>query len=50
MYNLDELVVIRAALNVISIQGQSAQKMVNLQEKTDKYIEDLEQGPPVEKI
>jgi len=46
MYNLDELVVIRAALNVISIQGQSAQKMVNLQEKTDKYIEDLKQGPP----
>lgn len=48
MYNLDELIVIRAALNVISIQGQSAQKMVNLQEKTDKYIEDLKQGPPVE--
>ena len=48
MYNLDELVVIRAALDVLTIQGQSAHKMVNLQEKTDKLIFDLQQGPPKE--
>ena len=46
MYNLEELVVIRAALDVLTIQGQSAQKMVNLQDKTDQYIKDLKQGPP----
>lgn len=46
MYNLEELVVIRAALNTLTIQGQSASKMVNLQQKTDQYIEDLKQGPP----
>ena len=44
MYNLEELQVIRAALNVITIQGQSARSMVSLQ---DKAITDLSQGPPV---
>lgn len=48
MYNLEELVVIRAALDVLTIQGQSASKMVDLQSKTNKFIEDLKQGPPVE--
>jgi len=48
MYNLEELVVIRAALDVLTIQGQSASKMVDLQNKTNKFIEDLKQGPPVE--
>jgi|TARA_R110000803_G_scaffold56278_1_gene113547 hypothetical protein len=47
MYNLEELQVIRAALNVITIQGQSARSMVSLQDKTDKAITDLSQGPPV---
>mgnify|MGYP001100882080 CR=1 FL=1 len=46
MYNLEELVVIRAALDVLTIQGQSAKKMVELQDKTDQYIKDLKQGPP----
>lgn len=46
MYNLEELSVIRASLDVIMIQGQSARKMVSLQEKTDQYIQDLQQGPP----
>jgi hypothetical protein len=46
MYNLEELVVIRAALDVLTIQGQSAQKMVDLQSKTDQYVKDLQQGPP----
>jgi len=46
MYNLEELTVIRASLDVITIQGQSARKMVNLQDKTDQYIKDLKQGPP----
>ena len=46
MYNLEELTVIRAALDVIMIQGQSARKMVALQDKTDQYIKDLKQGPP----
>ena len=46
MYNLEELVVIRAALDVLTIQGQSAKKMVDLQNKTDQYIKDLQQGPP----
>lgn len=46
MYNLEELIVIRAALDVLTIQGQSAHKMVDLQEKTDKHIFDLQQGPP----
>ena len=48
MYNLEELVVIRAALDVLTIQGQSATKMVNLQEKTDDHIRSLQQGPPKE--
>lgn len=48
MYILEELTVIRAALDVITIQGQSARKMVDLQDKTDKYIRDLKQGPPKE--
>jgi len=48
MYILDELKVIRASLDVISIQGQSARKMVELQDKTDRYIHDLSQGPPSE--
>jgi len=48
MYNIEELSVIRAALDVITIQGQSARKMVALQDKTDKYIYDL-QNPPVKK-
>jgi predicted phage gp36 major capsid-like protein len=46
MYNLEELVVIRAALDVLTIQGQSAKKMVNLQDKTDNHIKQLQQGPP----
>lgn len=46
MYNLEELTVIRAALDVITIQGQSARKMVALQDKTEQYIYDLQQGPP----
>jgi hypothetical protein len=49
MYNLEELSVIRAALNSITIQGQSARKMVALQEKTEQYILDLKQGPPSKK-
>jgi len=31
---------------VLTIQDQSAKKMVNLQDKTDQYIKDLKQGPP----
>ncbi len=46
MYNLEELTVIRAALDVLTIQGQSAQKMVDLQNKTTNHIESLTQGPP----
>lgn len=46
MYNLEELSVIRTALDVLTIQGQSAKKMVDLQNKTDQYIKDLRQGPP----
>tara|TARA_R110000803_G_scaffold39100_1_gene84299 strand:- start:147 stop:296 length:150 start_codon:yes stop_codon:yes gene_type:complete len=46
MYNLEELSVIKASLDAIMIQGQSARKMVNLQEKTEKLISDLQQGPP----
>lgn len=49
MYTLEELSVIRAALDVITIQGQSARKMVALQDKTDKTIQDLQQGPPTNK-
>lgn len=49
MYNLEELIVIRAALDVIMIQGQSARKMVALQDKTDQYVKDLQQGPPKKK-
>ena len=48
MYNLEELVVIRAALDVLTIQGQSAQKMVDLQDKTDQHLKNLQQGPPQE--
>jgi hypothetical protein len=48
MYNLEELSVIRAALDVLTIQGQSAQKMVDLQNKTDSHIQKLTQGPPKE--
>jgi len=47
MYNLEELSVIRAALDVITIQGQSARKMVALQDKTEQYMVDLQQGPPL---
>ena len=46
MYNLEELSVIRTALDVLTIQGQSAKKMVDLQNKTDQYIKDLRQGRP----
>jgi hypothetical protein len=46
MYNLEELTVIRAALDVLTIQGQSAQKMVDLQSKTEQHLRDLKQGPP----
>lgn len=49
MYNIEELSVIRAALDVIMIQGQSARKMVELQDKTDGYIRELKQGPPSSK-
>ena len=48
MYNLEELIVIRAALDVLTIQGQSASKMVDLQGKTDDHIRSLQQGPPKE--
>tara|TARA_R110002153_G_scaffold195095_1_gene348464 strand:+ start:534 stop:683 length:150 start_codon:yes stop_codon:yes gene_type:complete len=48
MYNLEELAVIKAALDVLTIQGQSARKMVNLQDKTDSHIQSLTQGPPKE--
>jgi hypothetical protein len=47
MYNLEELSVIRAALDVITIQGQSARKMVALQDKTEQHMVDLQQGPPL---
>ena len=40
--------VIKAALDVLTIQGQSARKMVNLQDKTDSHIQSLTQGPPKE--
>lgn len=46
MFTLEELAVIRAALDVITIQGQSARKMVALQDKTEQYMTDLQQGPP----
>ena len=49
MFSIEELSVIRAALDVISIQGQSARKMVTLQDKVEQSIADLQQGPPVEK-
>lgn len=49
MFNIEELSVIRAALDVISIQGQSARKMVALQDKVDQIILDLQQGPPLKK-
>lgn len=49
MFTLEELAVIRAALDVLTIQGQSARRMVALQDKTDQYIEDLKQGPPLPK-
>jgi hypothetical protein len=45
MYNLEELTVIRAALDVLTIQGQSAQKMVDLQDKTDQHLKNLQEGP-----
>lgn len=45
MYNLEELIVLRAGLDTLTIQGKSARQMVNLQDKTDKYILDLKQGP-----
>ncbi len=48
MYNLEELVVIRAALDVLTIQGQSASKMVDLQNKTNQHISGLKQSPPPE--
>ena len=47
MFTLEELAVIRAALDVITIQGQSARKMVTLQDKTEQYMTDLQQGPPL---
>lgn len=49
MFSIEELSVIRAALDVITIQGQSARKMVVLQDKVEQTITDLQQGPPVEK-
>lgn len=45
MYNLEELIVLRASLDSLTIQGKSARQMVALQDKTDKYIIDLKQGP-----
>lgn len=49
MFTLEELTVIRAALDVITIQGQSARKMVALQDKTEQHISNLNQGPPTKK-
>ena len=46
MFSIEELSVIKAALDVITIQGQSARKMVVLQDKVEQTIIDLQQGPP----
>ena len=45
MYSVEELVVLRAGLDTLTIQGKSARQMVDLQDKTDKYNLDLKQGP-----
>lgn len=41
MYNIEELQVILTALNTLTIQGQSARKMVELQDKIQKNITEL---------
>jgi len=45
MYDLNELKLIRASLDVVTIQGKDAKYMANLQLKVEKHIEELSKPP-----
>lgn len=45
MFDLNELKLIRASLDVVTIKGADAKYMANLQTKTEKMIEEISTPP-----
>ena len=46
MFNVTELTVLRQGLETVHIKGSEARLMVALQDKVEKHITKLQQGPP----
>tara|TARA_B100001094_G_scaffold315953_1_gene356577 strand:+ start:3336 stop:3530 length:195 start_codon:yes stop_codon:yes gene_type:complete len=46
MFNVTELTVLRQGLETVHIKGSEARLMVSLQDKVEKHIIKLQQGPP----
>ena len=46
MFNVTELTVLRQGLETVHIKGSEARLMVSLQDKVEKHIINLQQGPP----
>ena len=46
MFNATELTVLRQGLETVHIKGSEARLMVALQNKVEKHIIKLQQGPP----
>ena len=46
MFNVTELTVLRQGLETVHIKGSEARLMVSLQDKVEKHINKLQQGPP----
>ena len=46
MFNISELTVLRQGLETVHIKGSEARLMVSLQDKVEKHIIKLQQGPP----
>tara|TARA_B100000963_G_C22205075_1_gene484870 strand:- start:2 stop:196 length:195 start_codon:yes stop_codon:yes gene_type:complete len=47
MFNVTELTVLRQGLETVHIKGSEARLMVALQDKVEKHINKLQQGPPL---
>ena len=45
MFNVTELTVLRQGLETVHIKGSEARLMVSLQDKVEKHIIKLQQGP-----
>lgn len=49
MFNLEELSTLRSALEFITVKGSDVQRVAALQIKLENTIQDIQNGPPIEK-